>query len=282
MLSLLVPAADRRFSWLSRYPQAQLEQLEQQIADAQTSLTQKRVQYKKLQTQQRTLVLGALELSKKMMRVGTEAVRAAKHDTTARSATPQKNSDNRLRVAKKFTLFDTPSTPPRPLHSFQHFASIRYNDLHDVLESVTAQTKACSAAKGAGVASDTGTSRQPMGSTRQRRRTRQTVPIDTVSNNVTLRGLVLEYLHQTSSDISVPESDVCWFLDTGHPISPTLNLAYSSSLSSRECTTSVLLNYVAIAFEHSLHLELGARFPCSAFHCILSSVTVKHCIATIM
>ena len=99
---------------------------------------------------------------------------------------------------------------------------------------------------------------------RQRRKSRQCSAIDTVSHNVTLRGLVLEYLHQTAMDISVPESEVCWFLDTGHPISPTLNLAYSSSLSSRECTASVLLNYVAIAFEHALHLEFGA---CSLLSC---------------
>ena len=207
------------------------------------------------------------------MRVGTEAVRAAKHDTTARSATPQKNSDNRLRVAKKFTLFDTPSTPPRPLHSFQHFASICYGDLRDVLCDIGARAQATCSAEATGSGVPSGIPRLGVGSSRQRRRERQSAAIDTVSNNVTLLGLALEFMHQTASEMSVPGSEVCWLMDTGLPISPRLSLAFSSSLSSKECFASAALHYAAVAFEASLQLELGAFL-----HLYLKD-PAQHCIA---
>jgi hypothetical protein len=208
-------------------------------------------------------VLGALELSNKMMAVGSQAVRAAAHsDASARTHTQERNMDQRIRLAKKFTMFETPIVAPRPLSSFQNFASICYSDLHEVLKqvqptvsvsgSVTQRTTPPN-----GTDTDSGLPQFRGPRARVRSQTRQNVPIDTVSNNVTLRGLVLEYLHQTAADMSVPESEVCWFVDTGHAISPTLNLAYSSSLSSRECTASVLLNYVTVAFEHALHLQFG-------------------------
>lgn len=247
--------------------QAHVVHLEQRIEQAQARIKQRQKHYRDLQHQQRSLVLGALELSNKMMDVGTQAVRAAKHiDVSARTTTQEPNEENRIRLAKKFTMFDTPIIPPRPLRSFQQFASISYTDLHAVLkesrpaglEDSSAPARADSAASKPGTDSGLPPLRGPNSTARARMSHQGTVPIDTVSNNVTLRGLVLDHLHKTAASLSAPESDVCYFVDTGRAISPTLTLTYSSSLSSRECAASVLLNYVVVAFEHALQVEFGA------------------------
>ena len=120
----------RRFHrYLAFCVQAQVEELEQKIAEKQAHLAHKRGEYMNLQQQQRTLVLDALEVSSKMMHVGTEAMRAAKQEAAVGQASSEEKSDTRVRLAKKFTMFETPIVPPRPLHSFQHFASICYNCL---------------------------------------------------------------------------------------------------------------------------------------------------------
>jgi TolA-binding protein len=250
------------------YLQAQLDGLEQQIQQTQSKLTQTRKRYRDLQKHQRTLVLGTLQVSNEMMSVGRSAVQAAeltaehsrKNDKLAREG--QMNVENRVRLAKKFTLFDSHFVPPRPLNSFRHFASIRYSDLHEVLKCRSEQTS-----EGSGVAcadgvspnsnSETPSFSDPRSGDGPRVQQQYNVAIDTVSGNVSLRELVLDYLHQTAAQLSVPESDVCWFVDTGHAISPTSNLAYSSSLSSRECIASALLNYVATTCEHALHVQFG-------------------------
>ena len=260
----------------SVYPQDQhLEHLQQQVSAALYRRAEKQAQRDSLQRQQqqRTVASGVVNASGETLPLGSDAVRAAQHDATASNITRNQSSDTRVRLAKKFSIFDRPISTPRPLHNFQHFASICYCDLHDVIDNATNHHDVKdSTAEATGMGVPSGPRDGPMqgvGMARQRRRTRQIAPIDTASHNVTLRGLALEFMHQTASDMSVPESEVCWFMDTGQPISPTLNLAYSSSLSSKECWTSALFNFVNIALQASLHLAFGAPL---LLHCTVLSV----------
>ena len=228
-------------------------------------------QQQQRQQQQRTVAFGVVNDSGETLPLGGDAVRAAQHD--ASNVTRNQSSDTRVRLAKKFSIFDRPIATSRPLNSFQRFASMCYGDLHDIVDNATNQDGVKdSTAEVTGMGVPSGPRPGPMqrvGMARSRRRTHESAPIDTVSHKVTLRGLALELMHQTASAMSVPESEVCWFMDTGQPISPTLNLAYSSSLSSKECWASGMFHFVAIALEASLHLEFGAPF---LLHCTVLSV----------
>ena len=112
-----------------------LKQLNLQIAAAHALLATKQAKHKSLlrqqQQQRHTPALGTAHAS------GTEAVRAACQDVAASSGTPSTSSKTALRLAKSFSIFDMPTATPRPLHSFQHFASICYGDLHDVMSNTT-------------------------------------------------------------------------------------------------------------------------------------------------
>ena len=244
-----------------------LEQLNLQIAAAHALFATKQAKHKSLlqqqQQQRHTPALGTAHAS------GAEAVRAACQDVAASSGTPSTSSNTALRLAKSFSIFDMPTATPRPLHSFQHFASICYGDLHDVMSNTTHHDQA----EGTAAAPCMDKSslqestvcpgprpRSCVGTSGQRRCPRHSTPIDTVSNKISVRGLTQQFMHQTAASMSVPESEVCWFIDTGLPISRTLNLAFSSSFASEECCTSVLFAFIMNAFESALQVEFGVFF----------------------
>lgn len=179
------------------------------------------------------------------------------------------SDDTRLQSKQQRNLYTCVPHKPRSIDTFKSFASISYGDLSAVYglpklavdsmcpsevpaQSQTFGSAACSTRSAVDM-----TKSIPSPS-------RINEPIDT--SFVTLRGLAEEHMRRSCAKLQVPQSEICWWVETNFPISGSHNLAFSSQLGSKECAASCVLALVMATFEFMLFTLSG--FRCQfLFHC---------------